>query len=109
MKTKVLTDLDRWTEQRIWDKVLKDVRVVVSTYDVLADTLGYGFVPMSRLAPLILDEGITHVKALKHANNHDKAIMGSKVQKSKTMPDALTRNNGRNLCFEVWKTSPSEA
>ncbi|KAJ5835336.1 hypothetical protein N7447_001362 [Penicillium robsamsonii] len=59
VKTKVLTGLDnvdRWTEQGIWDKVLKDVRVVVSTYAVLADALGHGFVRMSRLSLLIFDE-----------------------------------------------------
>ena len=68
VKTKLLTGLDnvdRWTEQGVWDKVLKDVRVVVSTYAVLADALGHGFVRMSRLALLIFDEGryITHLKA----------------------------------------------
>jgi ERCC4-related helicase len=60
VKTKVLTGLDhvdRWTDQHIWDKVLKDVRVVVSTYAVLADALSHGFVRMSRLALLIFDEG----------------------------------------------------
>ncbi|KAG0159677.1 hypothetical protein PDIDSM_7200 [Penicillium digitatum] len=59
VKTKLLTGLDnvdRWTEQGVWDKVLKDVRVVVSTYAVLADALGHGFVRMSRLALLIFDE-----------------------------------------------------
>ncbi|KAJ5188990.1 hypothetical protein N7491_005312 [Penicillium cf. griseofulvum] len=59
VKTKVLTGLDnvdRWTEQGIWDKVLKDVRVVVSTYAVLADALGHGFIRMSRLSLLIFDE-----------------------------------------------------
>ncbi|OQD72256.1 hypothetical protein PENPOL_c001G07256 [Penicillium polonicum] len=59
VKTKVLTGLDnvdRWTEQGVWDKVLKDVRIVVSTYAVLADALGHGFVRMSRLALLIFDE-----------------------------------------------------
>ncbi|KAJ5773733.1 hypothetical protein N7457_008629 [Penicillium paradoxum] len=59
VKTKVLTGLDnvdRWTDQGIWDKFLKDVRVVVSTYAVLADALTHGFVRMSRLALLIFDE-----------------------------------------------------
>ncbi|CRL27016.1 unnamed protein product [Penicillium camemberti] len=41
----------------VWDKPLKDVRVVVSTYAVLADLLGHGFVRMSRLALLIIDGG----------------------------------------------------
>lgn len=58
--TKVLTGLDnvdRWTDQNIWDRFLKDVRVVISTYAVLADALSHGFVRMSRLALLIFDEG----------------------------------------------------
>jgi ERCC4-related helicase len=61
VKTKILTGLDnvdRWTDQGIWDKVLKDIRVVVSTYAVLADALGHGFVRMSRLALLVFDEGM---------------------------------------------------
>ena len=61
VKTKILTGLDnvdRWTEQATWDKVLKDVRVVVSTYAILADALGHGFVRMSRLALLVFDEGM---------------------------------------------------
>lgn len=50
-------NVDRWTEQSIWDKVLEDVRVVVSTHAVLADALSHGFVTISRLALLIFDEG----------------------------------------------------
>lgn len=45
----------------------------------------------------------------KHANNHDKPIVGSKVQKSKPMLDAVTLSDGRNVCFETWKTSPPKA
>ncbi|CAG7966166.1 unnamed protein product [Penicillium olsonii] len=59
VKTKILTgmdNVDRWTDQSIWDAVLKDVRVVVSTHAVLADALGHGFVQMSRLALLVFDE-----------------------------------------------------
>lgn len=50
-------NVDRWTEQSIWDKVLEDVRVVVSTHAVLADAMSHGFVTISRLALLIFDEG----------------------------------------------------
>ena len=60
VKTKILTgmdNVDRWTDQSIWDAVLKDIRVVVSTHAVLADALGHGFVQMSRLALLVFDEG----------------------------------------------------
>ncbi len=50
-------NVDRWSEQRIWDAALKDVRVVVSTHAVLADALCHGFVRVAQLALLIFDEG----------------------------------------------------
>lgn len=50
-------NVDRWSEQRIWDAALKDVRVVVSTHAVLADALSHGFVKITSLALLIFDEG----------------------------------------------------
>lgn len=49
--------MDRWSEQRIWDAVLDQVRIVVSTHAVLADALGHGFVKMAQLVLLIFDEG----------------------------------------------------
>jgi ERCC4-related helicase len=50
-------NVDRWSEQRIWDAALKDVQIVVSTHAVLADALSHGFVNISQLALLIFDEG----------------------------------------------------
>ena len=50
-------NVDRWSEQRIWDAALKDVRVVVSTHAVLADALSHGFVTIQDLALLVFDEG----------------------------------------------------
>ena len=50
-------NVDRWSEQRIWDAALKDVQIVVSTHAVLADALSHGFVRISKLALLIFDEG----------------------------------------------------
>lgn len=58
-KSRVLTGLDnvdRWTDQAIWNTVLQDIRVVVSTHAVLADALNHGFVRMSQLALIIFDE-----------------------------------------------------
>ena len=49
--------VDRWSEQRIWDAVLRDVRVVVSTHAVLADALTHGFVKIEKIALLVFDEG----------------------------------------------------
>ncbi|KAJ5579499.1 uncharacterized protein N7459_005484 [Penicillium hispanicum] len=60
VKTRILTGLDnvdRWTDQSIWNSVLRDVRVVVSTHAVLADALNHGFVRISQLALMIFDEG----------------------------------------------------
>jgi hypothetical protein len=60
VKTRVLTGLDnvdRWTDQAIWNTVLQGIRVVVSTHAVLADALNHGFVRMSQLALIIFDEG----------------------------------------------------
>jgi ERCC4-related helicase len=49
--------VDHWAEQSIWDAVLYNVRIVMSTPQVLYDALAHGFVKMSQLALLIFDEG----------------------------------------------------
>jgi hypothetical protein len=49
--------VDRWTEQSLWDSILSDVGVVVSTYQILADALTHGFVKMESLALIVFDEG----------------------------------------------------
>lgn len=49
-------NLDCW-EDKIWKAVLTDVQIVVSTHAILLDALGHGYVPMSRLALLVFDEG----------------------------------------------------
>jgi len=48
--------VDKWTDQRLWDAVLTNVRVVVGTPAVLADALTHGFVRMARLTLLVFDE-----------------------------------------------------
>ncbi|KAB2572547.1 Dicer-like protein 2 [Lasiodiplodia theobromae] len=49
-------NVDRWTDQNIWDAVLRNVRIVVSTPAVLLDALTHAFVKLPRLALLIFDE-----------------------------------------------------
>ena len=46
-----------WTEPRIWNDLLRNVRVVVSTHQVLYDAISHAFVRLSRLSLLIFDEG----------------------------------------------------
>jgi len=52
-------NVDKWTQQNLWDAVLHDVHVVTSTPAILLDALSHGFVRMSRIALLVFDEGIT--------------------------------------------------
>ncbi|KAK5116095.1 hypothetical protein LTR85_009377 [Meristemomyces frigidus] len=54
--------VDKWTDQKLWDAVLNNVRVVVGTPAVLADALTHGFVKMSRLALLVFDEAHRCIK-----------------------------------------------
>ena len=59
-KTLLLTgkdNVDYWTDQATWDRVLHNVRIVISTHKVLQDALDHAFVEMKRLALLIFDEG----------------------------------------------------
>ncbi|KAF2497347.1 P-loop containing nucleoside triphosphate hydrolase protein [Lophium mytilinum] len=49
-------DVDRWTDQSIWNDVLENVRIVISTHAVLLDALSHGFVKLNRLSLLIFDE-----------------------------------------------------
>jgi len=48
--------VDKWSDQRLWDAVLTNVRVVVGTPAVLEQALSHGFVQLSRLALLVFDE-----------------------------------------------------
>lgn len=67
-------NIDFWTEQWIWDDVLKGIDIVISTHQVriiipvetqlcaltiqvLLDALIHGFLRMDRLALLVFDEG----------------------------------------------------
>ncbi|KAL4877813.1 hypothetical protein BJY04DRAFT_221780 [Aspergillus karnatakaensis] len=58
-KSRTLTGLDKvelWTEQAVWDEVLNEIQVVVSTPAVLLDAMTHGFVRISRLGLIIFDE-----------------------------------------------------
>lgn len=50
-------EVDKWTDQRLWDAVLTNIRVVVATPAILLDALSHGFVHISRLALIVFDEG----------------------------------------------------
>lgn len=50
-------NVDTWSAS-IWDIILRDVRIVVSTYQVLLDALCHSFVKMDRISLIVFDEGL---------------------------------------------------
>jgi ERCC4-related helicase len=59
-QTRILSgndNVDHWSSQRIWDAILFNIRIVVSTPQVLLDAMSRGFVRLGRIALLIFDEG----------------------------------------------------
>jgi len=49
-------NVEHWSTPAIWNAVLRDVRIVVSTSRILLDALVHGFVRISRIALLVFDE-----------------------------------------------------
>ena len=41
----------------MWDEVLHNVRIVVSTHQILLDALTHGFLGLARISLLVFDEG----------------------------------------------------
>jgi ERCC4-related helicase len=52
--------VERWKSKGIWDAALENIRVVVSTHQVLLDALIHGCITMPCLALLVFDEGESH-------------------------------------------------
>jgi ERCC4-related helicase len=49
--------IEAWSNQDIWDAALFNVRIVVSTPQILLDAVTHAFVSMDRLALIVFDEG----------------------------------------------------
>jgi hypothetical protein len=75
-------NVDHWTDQSTWDAVLENVRIVLSTHQVLLDALTHGFVKMGKLALIIFDEGVYH----KFENVHTSSSLPQHITVSKTTP-----------------------
>lgn len=50
-------NVDHWSSQTIWDRILMNIRIVVSTPQVLLDAMSHAFVKLERLSLLVFDEG----------------------------------------------------
>ncbi|OTA57243.1 RNase3 domain-containing protein [Hypoxylon sp. EC38] len=48
--------VDAWTDVRTWDDYLRNVRIVVSTHQVLLDAISHAFVSLDRLSLIVFDE-----------------------------------------------------
>ena len=49
--------VDHWSSQEVWDSVLENIRIVVSTPQVLLDVLTHAFVRLDHVSLLVFDEG----------------------------------------------------
>jgi ERCC4-related helicase len=49
--------VDCWRNQSIWNTALQGIKVVLSTYAILADALTHGFMSLDQLALIVFDEG----------------------------------------------------
>lgn len=51
--------VDKWKSEKVWDDALRNIRVVVSTPQILLDGLTHKFIQISALSLLIFDEGMS--------------------------------------------------
>ncbi|OGM48320.1 ATP-dependent helicase dcl2 [Aspergillus bombycis] len=111
-----LDKVERWKSQYIWDELLKDKQVVVSTHAVLFEALTHGFVRMSQLGLLIFDEAhhcmrrhpanmimfdFYHPTLRKHGRDSVPCILGltaSPVVRSKSQEMKTLESNLDSIC-----------
>ncbi|KAI5282253.1 Dicer-like protein 2 [Ascosphaera aggregata] len=65
-QSRLLTGADNielWSTQAIWDAALMNIRIVVSTPQILLDALSNAFVKMQRLSLIVFDEAHMAMKA----------------------------------------------
>ncbi|KAH8888301.1 P-loop containing nucleoside triphosphate hydrolase protein [Thozetella sp. PMI_491] len=57
-------NVDKWAGPFVWKKVLTNVRIVVSTFQILFDALNHSMIPIGSLGLIVIDEA--HNCAKKH-------------------------------------------
>lgn len=58
-ETRILTGkhgVDTWTSKLVWDTFLKNVNVVLSTYETLRSAVSYAYVSLGSISLLVVDE-----------------------------------------------------
>ncbi|KAI5307277.1 Dicer-like protein 2 [Ascosphaera pollenicola] len=56
-------NVEFWSTQEIWDAALLNIRIVISTPQILLDALSNGFIRMQRLSLIVFDEAHMAMKA----------------------------------------------
>ncbi len=49
--------VDAWSSRAIWEEILRNIRVIVSTFQILFDAVSHGFVRLDSLSLIVIDEG----------------------------------------------------
>ncbi|KAK1826302.1 Rgp1-domain-containing protein [Podospora conica] len=49
-------NVEAWSNTIVWGRILQNVKIVVSTYQILFDAATHGFVPLSSLSLIVIDE-----------------------------------------------------
>ncbi|KAK0635015.1 hypothetical protein B0T17DRAFT_26977 [Bombardia bombarda] len=65
VQTKLICGADNvqaWSETRVWDAILLNVRIVVSTFQILFDAVSHAFVRLDSLSLIVIDEAHNCVK-----------------------------------------------
>ncbi len=51
-------NVDKWAGPHVWEECLTNVRIVVSTFQILFDALQHAMVPLGALGLIVFDEGV---------------------------------------------------
>ena len=51
-------NVEAWSNTLVWGRILQNVKIVVSTYQILFDAATHGFVPLNSLSLIVVDEGL---------------------------------------------------
>ncbi|ODH15088.1 hypothetical protein ACO22_06474 [Paracoccidioides brasiliensis] len=88
-QTRLLLGTDKvhyWSTKKIWDDVLLNIKIVVSTPQILLDALSHGFITMSRISLLVFDEA-HHCDGFSPANTIMQRFYHEQLQRTGTKTD----------------------
>ncbi|KAG5289085.1 dicer-like protein [Histoplasma ohiense] len=79
-------NVNYWSTKKIWDDILLNIRIVVSTPQVLLDAMTHGFVTMPQIALLVFDEA-HHCARGEAPNSLMRRFYHEQLQRTGTMND----------------------